>query len=88
MVCNRGGGGRGIYFDFRMVRGDAEADEAVGRGEGLVHVDEGLGEELQQPVRGVEAGGAGADDGDAGRDGAPGAPGGGRVGAVCADASV
>lgn len=50
-----------------MVGGDAEADEAVGDGEGLVHVDFGVVELAEDAVGRVESRWAGADHGEAER---------------------
>lgn len=55
----------GSYFYFGMVRGNAEADEAVGDREGFVHVDMCGGELGEHTVGGVEAGWASTNDGHA-----------------------
>ena len=52
-------------LDARVIRGDAVADEPVGRGQVVEQVDRHveLALRLQQDVRGVDAGGTRADDG-------------------------
>lgn len=67
------GGGR--YLDLGVIGCDAEPDQAEGHGQGLVHVDLCAVDQGHDAVRGVEAGGAGADDG---HPEGPVMPGGGR----------
>ena len=61
-VGRKGGRGGGNYFDFGVVRGDAEADQAVRHGQRLVHVDACRGQPRLHTVRGIEPRRAGADD--------------------------
>ena len=53
------------YLDLGVGGRDAEADEAVGEGEGFVEVDFGGGELGENTIGGVKAGRAGANDSEA-----------------------
>jgi len=56
--------GLGDAFGFLMIRRNAAADEAEGRGQALDHVDPAVGKFVQQSLYGIHPAGTRSDDRD------------------------